>query len=140
MKADSLNGKLIAVVRIRGRVNVRGSITETLNRLRLKRVNNCTLVRMTDAYNGMLKKCSNHVAYGEIDSETLSKLIARGELKADAKALMDGTADMSALKESMPIRLKPPRHGFRSTKLGFGQGGDLGYMGAEINNLIKRMV
>ncbi len=140
MKANSLNDKLVAIVRIRGRVNVRGDTTETLNRLRLKRVNNCTLIRMTDAYYGMLKKCSNYVAYGEVDDETLSKLIEHGGLKAKAEELREGRADMVTLKEQLPIRLKPPRHGFKSTKLGFAQGGDLGYMGGAINALLKRMV
>jgi len=140
MKKNSLNNKLVAVVRIRGRVNVRSDIAETLKRLNLKRVSNCTLVKVNDAYNGMLNKCSNYVAYGEIDEPTLSRLIGRHGEGLDAKELLGGKFDAEKLKEQLPFRLHPPRHGYKSTKLNFRQGGSLGYMGSEINKLIVRMV
>ena len=47
---ENLNDKLIAAVRVRGRVNVRHDVTETLNRLRLKRVSNCALIKVTPAF------------------------------------------------------------------------------------------
>ena len=140
MKDDSINNRLVAIVRIRGRVNVRSDITETLNRLRLKRVNNCALIKVTDSYHGMIEKCSNYVAYGEIDEPTLSKLISKRGAGLDAKELLNGTFDQKKLSESMPLRLHPPRHGFKSTKLNVKQGGDLGYLGTKINALISRMV
>ncbi len=139
MSSKSLNNKLVAVVRIRGRVNVRGSIAETLTRLNLKRVNNCALVRVTDSYYGMIKKCNDYVAYGEIDTETLAKLLKKNGIDVDAKTMVEG-GDLAAVKDTMPFRLHPPRHGFRSTKLGFKQGGNLGYMGGAINGLIGRMI
>jgi large subunit ribosomal protein L30 len=132
--------ELIAIVRIRGRVNVRRDITETLERLHLKRVNNCIVLKMSPAYEGMLNKCVNYVSYGEIDAETLGKLLGRHAEGFDPKEVISGKADMAKLKERMPFRLHPPRHGFRSTKLSVKQGGDLGYKGAGINALIKRMV
>lgn len=141
MKKNPLKDKLVAVVRIRGRVNVRSDITETLNRLHLKRVSNCALIKITDSYNGMLNKCVNYVAYGEIDEPTLSKLLDKHTGKElNAKELLDGKFDSEKLKSHMPFRLHPPRHGYRSTKLHYKQGGSLGYMGAEINKLISRMV
>lgn len=142
MKDDSIKDKLVAIVRIRGRVNVRSDITETLNRLRLKRVNNCALVHVTDSYHGMIEKCSNYVAYGEIDEATLTKMLAKrgAGLNLDAKELINGKVDPKKLSEDMPIRLHPPRHGFKSTKLSVTQGGDLGYQGSKINSLIARMI
>ncbi len=140
MKDESINNKLVAIVRIRGRVNVRSDITETLNRLRLKRVNNCALIKVTDSYHGMIEKCSNYVAYGEIDEPTLSKLVSKRGEGLDAKELLSGTFDQKKLTEHMPLRLHPPRHGFKSTKLNVKQGGDLGYLGAKINTLISRMI
>jgi large subunit ribosomal protein L30 len=141
MKKNSLNDKLVAVVRIRGTVNVRSDITETLNRLNLKRVSNCTLIKVTDSYNGMLNKCSNYVAYGEIDEPTLSKMLEkRSNGDMNAKDIMAGKVDAEKLKEQMPFRLHPPRHGYKSTKLNVKQGGSLGYLGADINKLISRMV
>jgi large subunit ribosomal protein L30 len=140
MKKNSLDNKLVAVVRIRGRVNVRSDITETLKRLNLKRVSNCTLVKVNDSYNGMLNKCSNYVAYGEIDEPTLNKLLERHAKELNAKELMEGKFDYGKLKEQLPFRLHPPRHGYKSTKLNVKQGGSLGYLGGGINKLIARMV
>jgi large subunit ribosomal protein L30 len=141
MKKSSLDNKLVAIVRIRGRVNVRGDITETLKRLNLKRVSNCTLIKATESYKGMLNKCANYVAYGEIDEPTLTKLLEkRGGEGVTAKEIMDSKFDFKKLKEKLPFRLHPPRHGYKSTKLSVKQGGSLGYMGEDINKLITRMV
>ena len=140
MKQSELKGKLVVAVRIRGRVNVRGDITETLNRLNLKRVSNCALIKVNDSYLGMLKKGSNHIAYGEVDEDTLKKLVAKFALNVDPVGLLNGKVDVNDLKERMPLRLHPPKHGYKNTRLSFNQGGSLGYMGSAINGLISRMV
>ena len=140
MTGNPLENKLVAIVRVRGRVNVRHDVAETLSRLRLKRVNNCAVVRMTPDYYGMLKNCVNHVAYGEVDEETLSRLLKGSGLQLAPKDVMDGKYDAKEFKRSMPFRLHPPRHGYKSTKRSVKQGGSLGYMGPKINELIKRMV
>lgn len=132
--------KLVAVIRVRGRVNVRSNIAETLDRFRLKRVNNCVLLKLTDSYKGMLNKCINYVAYGEIDEKTLERLLSKKAEGLNAREILDGKYDLNKLKERMPFRLHPPKHGYKSTKLSFKQGGSLGYAGAEINKLINRMV
>jgi ribosomal protein L30/L7E len=75
--SEAKNDTLVAVVRIRGRVNVRSDITETLNRLHLKRVNNCAIIKQTPSLHGMIHKVENYVAYGEIDEPTLTKLLAK---------------------------------------------------------------
>lgn len=140
MKKNPLKDKLVVVVRIRGTVNVRGDITETLKRLNLKHVSNCTLIKITDSYNGMLNKCVNYVAYGEIDEPTLNKLLEKHAKELSAKELLDGKYDAEKVKIHVPFRLHPPRHGYKSTKLHFKQGGSLGYQGVEINKLITRMI
>ena len=140
MDAKTQADKLVAVVRVRGTVNVRSDISETLNRLRLKHPNNCVLLTLNKTYAGMLLKCINHVAYGEIDEANLTKLLEKKAEGLTAKELMSGKYDPVKLKEQMPLRLHPPRHGYKSTKLPFKQGGSLGYMGADINKLISRMV
>ncbi len=127
------DGKLIAIVRVRGKVRVSADVANTLERLKLKNVNNCTVVKATKDYEGMLKKCKDYVAYGEIDDETLAQL-----LKKSKKGTENGKE--LTLKESMPVRLHPPRHGYRKIKLNYRQGGALGYMGSDINGLIKRML
>ncbi len=141
MPRKGAKNKLVAAVRVRGRVGVRASIAETLDRLRLRRVNNCTLVVADGSYAGMLEKCGSYIAYGEISAETLGRLLDRKGIKADVPALIEGKREaIAALKESLPIRLKPPKHGYKSTKLSFTQGGDLGYRGERINELITRMI
>lgn len=140
MKQSALKGKIVAAVRIRGRVNVRSSIEETMDRLNLRKVNNCVIIKVTDPYLGMLKKCVNHISYGEVDEETLAKLVTKFDLKVDPKGMMNGKVDMKDIKEKMPMRLHPPRHGMKSVRRHYNQGGSLGYMGPAINALIGKMV
>jgi len=138
MKKELLN-KIVAVIRVRGRVNVRGDINETLDRLNIPHVNNCTVIKLTPSYMGMLDKCNNYIAFGEINEETLKELIESKGIGA-----MEGSQSVDAMlgkiKDRMPIKLHPPRRGYRSIKRGVNQGGALGYMGQSINDLIKRMV
>jgi large subunit ribosomal protein L30 len=138
--AGKLNGKLIAAVRVRGTVNVKGSISETLKRLNLKHVNNCVVLMVTDSYGGMINKCNGYIAYGEVSEAVLGKMLKRAGINVAAKDIIDGKVEAKSLSEQMPIRLHPPRRGYGSTKLGFNQGGTLGYMGESINSLISRMV
>ncbi len=137
---SELDNKIIAAIRVRGRVNVRHEIAETLNRLRLKRVNNCVLIKMNDSYKGMIDECSSYITYGEVDEQSLGRLIKSSGIKADPKEILEGKYDMKELKKSLPIRLHPPRRGYRSIKRTVKQGGALGYMGPAINGLIQRMV
>src|SRR5580693_1140855 len=104
MKQAALRGKVIAAIRIRGRVNVRYNVQETMDRLNLKRVNNCTIIKVNDPYLGMLKKCVNHIAYGEVDEETLSKLVTKFKLNIDPKGVISGKTDIADLNEKMPMR------------------------------------
>ncbi|MGD0510528.1 MAG: hypothetical protein ABSA33_01690, partial [Candidatus Micrarchaeaceae archaeon] len=77
----------------------------------------------------------------EIDEPTLSKMIEkRSKGGIEAKEIISGKFDPEKLKEHLPFRLHPPRHGYKSTKLNVKQGGSLGYLGADINKLITRMV
>ncbi len=136
------NDKLLALIRVRGTVGVRKDIAETLKRLRLPHVNNLSLVFPTPANIGMIKKCINYITYGEISQEMLSKLLEKKEIKLgkeDIDALLAGKKKASELMP-LPIRLRPPKHGYEGIKKHFKEGGALGYRGAEINKLINRMV
>lgn len=136
---DSIDNKLIAIVRIRGRVGVMNKIVETLERLRLKRVNNCVVVKATKSYVGMIKRCSNYIAYGEIDELTLKNLFDKNKIELEPKKIME-VGISKELRDTLPIKLHPPRHGYKSIKRGVNQGGSLGYRGPQINELIKRMI
>ncbi|MEM0094645.1 MAG: uL30 family ribosomal protein [Candidatus Micrarchaeaceae archaeon] len=137
-----LEKKLLAIIRVRGRANVRRSISETLNRLNLRRVNNLVLVFGQGQSIGMIKKCTDYIAYGEIDKATLGALNAAKGLGLDdekIEGMLSGKIPPGEVL-SLPIRMKPPKHGYKSIKRNVNDGGSLGYNGAGINNLIKRML
>ncbi len=136
--------KLLAVVRVRGRVKVRHNIAETLDRLRLRRVNNLVLVNGSDAaYAGMLKKCKDYVTFGEISKETLAKLLSAKGAKVDEagiSALLSGKKSAKQLGIEMPFGMHPPRKGYEGVKKAYKSRGALGNRGAEIDKLITRML
>ena len=72
------------VIRVRGTINIKPKIKETLNYLNLTRVNHAVIVPETDTYKGMLQKAKDYVTWGEAKPEVLAKLIKfRGKLTGD---------------------------------------------------------
>jgi large subunit ribosomal protein L30 len=69
--------KAIIAVRIRGQVNVDINRETTLRRLRLTRVNHAVLVDDRPEYLGMLRSVKDHTTWGEIDVDTLEKLLSK---------------------------------------------------------------
>ena len=153
---------MIAVIRIRGHVNVNRDIEATMKMLNLTRANHCTLVKESASYLGMLQKAKDYITYGPIEAETLAELISkRGMLAGNrpiteaymkehteyesiqefARAIVKGMADIRELSEVKPIfRLHPPVKGYRSIKRHYNAGGALGNRGEAINELIGRMI
>ncbi len=151
-----------AVIRVRGSVGVRRDIADTLKMLRLHKVNHCVIVPNTETYKGMLNKVKDYITYGEIDKDTLVKLILkRGRLPGNKrlneekiKELMDLSVeelsekiinDEILLKDTplKPVfRLHPPRKGYDKAgiKKPFSVGGSLGYRGDKINTLLEKMM
>lgn len=78
---------MIAVIRIRGQVNVKRDIVETFNRLRLGRKLTCCFIDEKDNVKmGMLKKVKMFVAYGVVSDELMKKTIEkRGQKNVDKK-------------------------------------------------------
>jgi len=151
---------VIAIVRVRGTVNVRRDVAETLKRLNLKKPNYCVVVPETKPYLGMIQKVKDYVAYGDIDLETFKKLLKRrGEVKGLGKlsgenvkklgfdsidelaeALYSGKIsfkDVPQLKRF--FRLRPPSKGYKSVKKPYPEGA-LGNWGSNISSLINRML
>ena len=80
---------MYAVVQVRGVVNTRQDIKDTLKMLRLHHINHCVLVADTPENLGMIRKVKDYVAYGEVDAVTIETLLrTRGRLIGDA-ALTD---------------------------------------------------
>lgn len=161
-KRPEVEPQCLAVVRLRGTINVRRDVKETLKMLNITRPNHATIIPATPTYLGMLKTAKDHVTWGEISAETLTELLRkRGEaiggekltekqlkeggyssLKGVAEALHSSKAKLKNLRGVRPIfRLHPPSGGFRRTlKRGFSECGELGYRGEKINDLLKKMM
>ena len=137
---SNLENKLIAVVRVRGHMGVRREFNETMARLSLERINNLVLLYGTKSNIGMVKKVGDFVTYGEISKGMLERILSgKGIAKEDALALSEGKKKPRDVID-IPIRLRPPKHGYEGIKSNFSQGGALGYRGEEINRLLERMV
>jgi len=129
---------MYAVVRIRGTINAKGEIRDTLKMLRLYHINNCTIIPETKSFKGMLQKVKDYVTWGEIDKETIEMILEKEGLDAsNAEKILEGK-----VKDVLhfPIRLHPPIKGYKSIKKPYSMGGSLGYRGKEINELIRRML
>jgi len=140
------------VVRVRGTIHARHDITETLRFLHLSRPNHATVLPEEPNVRGMLMKVQGYITWGEADRATVGELLQhRGEtvdgrkvagdkeLPELAQAVTDqGLIATSRLKPL--FRLKAPKGGWRSTKKPFARGGALGYRGAKINDLVRRML
>jgi len=142
---------MYAVIRVRGSVNVKKDIMDTLKKLRLDRVNHCVLVPKTPSFEGMLKKAKDYITWGEINKKTLEKLIVkRGRTSGDKKLEKKDAIRIAKILEKKPVsevktlkpvfRLNPPSKGYKSIRKLFSRGGALGYRGEKINDLLKRMI
>ena len=137
---------MIAIIRIKGKVDINGDVEETLERLRVRRKYACVVLRENKTLEGMIKKVRDFVAYGSIDKETLVELIKqRGQStggKIDAAKIAEEfltktNKKLADLGIKPFFRLHPPRGGIKS-KLHYPKG-VLGE-NKKINELIRRML
>ncbi len=137
-----------AIVQLRGEVNLDYDLEETLRLLNLGRVNHCTFVPETDAYEGMVQRVAEVTAFGEPSEEVVAELITRrgqptkgnediddewvaseteyGSVDELAAALV---AEETTLQEAglrPTLRLHPPRGGHDGIKKSRTNGGALG--------------
>ena len=151
-----------AVIRVRGQPDVNYDIEYTMKLLGINKVNHCAIVPANAVTKGMLQKITDYTTYGEINEETLAKLIrVRGRLEGDkmitdeylaensdfktveelAKAIIENDYKMKDLEKGKPVfRLHPPVKGYEGNKRSYKNGGALGYRGDAINALIARML
>jgi len=152
-----------AIIKLRGSVGIRPEIKHTLRLLRLHKVNHCVVVDENAYYEGMIKKVKDYVAWGEISEDMLEVLLKnRGRLEGDrrlteeylrentpfgsikelAHAMYEGEVkmkDLTGYKIKPVFRLHPPRKGHRGIKKSVKEGGELGYHGEKINELLYKM-
>jgi large subunit ribosomal protein L30 len=152
---------MYAVVRLRGQVNVRYTIEDTMKMLRLHKVNHCVVVPENPHFKGMVLKVKDYVAYGKLDAKALSELLeSRGKLEggarlteeyvrenttygsieAFAEAVIEEKASLKEIPGLKPVfRLHPPRKGHAGIKRTVQQGGVLGNHDENINVLLHKM-
>ena len=158
---------LYAVIRIRGTVDVHPEVERALYLLRLRQRFAASLYHSSlPGIEGMLRKVADWATWGEIDRDTLVELLrVRGRLVGDKPITDDWLREKLGLYGGIPeladkllagelhyhrleeygvkpfFRLHPPRGGFKgSIKKHFTVGGELGYRGTAINELIRRML
>jgi large subunit ribosomal protein L30 len=152
----------LVAVRIRGLSDISQEVKDTLSMLRLNRNCHATLVDDRPAYKGMLRKSKDCLTWGEVSQENIALLLKkRGRLVGDkkltdeyakelgyksldnlAEAIFKVEVECSSLPKVKPVfRLHPPKKGFKGKiKRSYAAGGELGYRGDAINDLLKRMV
>ena len=150
------------MVKVRGTISAQREARETLEMLSLAKTNNAVLIDNRPSYIGMLYRVQNYVTWGEVSKETVALMLKeRGRLAGGKKltdesvekmgyksinALADAIASCKAEYQKLPnvkpvFKLRPPSKGFKGkTKKSFIAGGEAGYRGEKISDLIKRMV
>lgn len=151
---------MIAAIRVRGTTGVKGEVADTMKMLRLNRINHVVILDENPSYKGMLQKAKDYITWGEINEETLAKVITkRGRLPGGEKVTEEFLKENTSHKniedvskavfkgeklEEMGIkpvfRLHPPRKGFKNVKKAYNEDGTLGYRGEDIENLIRKML
>ena len=151
---------MIAAIRVRGTTGVKGEVADTMKMLRLNRINHVVILDENPSYKGMLQKAKDYITWGEINEETLIKVITkRGRLPGGEKVTEEFLKENTSHKniedvakavfkgeklEEMGIkpvfRLHPPRKGFKNVKKAYNEDGTLGYRGEDIENLIGKML
>ena len=152
----------LVAVRIRGLSDISQEVKDTLSMLRLTRNCHATLLYDRPAYNGMLRKSKSCLTWGEVSQENIALLLKkRGRLVGDknltdesakelgykslddlAEAIFNVDVEFNSLPEVKPVfRLRPPKKGYKGkVKKSYAAGGEAGYRGEAINDLLKRMV
>ena len=150
------------MVKVRGTIRAQREVRETLKMLRLTRTNNAVLIDNRPSYIGMLYRVQNYVTWGEVSKETVALMLKERGRLAGGKKLTDESveklgfksidvladaiasckAEYQKLSNVQPFfKLRPPSKGFKGkTKKSFAAGGEAGYRGEKIKDVIKRMV
>ena len=140
---------------------MRKEIEDTLRMLNLERNCHATLIDDRPSFLGMLRKAQNVITWGEVSKETIALLLRkRGRIVGNRKltdeyvkkigydsldALAEAIYNLKVKLKDLPgvkpvFRLHPPRKGYKGTvKKSYSAGGETGYRGEAINELIQKM-
>ncbi len=149
-----------AVLRVRSPRKKQKKTEDTLKMLRLNKINHCTVVPETPAYQGMLNKVKDLITWGEVDGDTIVQLLEHSsdldvetmekeindqtsyeDIEEFAEAVSNGEITIDGLNGLDNIfRMHPPEGGYEGVKKPYKTGGTLGYRGRNINDLLKKML
>ncbi len=154
--------KCLVAVRVRGTISAQREARETLEFLHLGQTNHAVLIDNRPSYKGMLQLVHSYVTWGEPTKETVSLMLQKRARLAGDKKLTDeyiqnaGYKSIDDLAEAIVqckvefqklpgvqtrFKFHPPTKGFKgNVKKSFRAGGEAGYRGEAINDLVKRMV
>lgn len=154
--------KCLITVRVRGIISAQREARETLRLLHLEHTNHAILIDDRPSYKGMLQRVQSYVTWGEASKETVAAMLQkRGRLLGNkklteeyaqkagyksiddlAEAVVTCKVDFSKLPEIQPLfKLHPPTKGYKGKiKKSFRAGGEAGYRGEAVNELVKRMI
>ncbi len=149
-------------VRIRGTVSASKEVRETLRMLHLTKNNYAVLIDDRPSFRGMIETVRDYVTYGELSKEGIISLIQKKGRSVGGKKLTDeyakkvGHNSLEELADAVsacrveywklhgiqPVfKLHPPTKGFKGKiKRGYGAGGESGYRGESIGELLNRML
>ncbi|MDO8508413.1 MAG: hypothetical protein Q7S27_01885 [Nanoarchaeota archaeon] len=139
---------MILAIRISGLVDVNENIEKTLFRLRLRRKYSAVILHPTEINMKLLKLLRNHLAYGEVNKETLKDLIEKRAMPLNKSKKINSEKVLEQLEKN-PLdsdikpffRLHPPRGGIDSKNhFGVSRKAVLGDNRDKINDLVRRML
>jgi large subunit ribosomal protein L30 len=161
MSQQTEAAKCIVVVKIRGQVSAQREARETTEFLHLTHTNHAVILDNRPAFLGMLRRAQSYVTWGEATKETITMMLKQrgktGNTKlTDAYAQKVGYKTLDELADAIfsckveywhlegitPVfKLRPPKKGYKGkTKKSFKAGGEAGFRGEAINQLVQRMV
>lgn len=156
-----MSSNKLAVVLVRGLVNLSPDVRKTLELLRLHKKHACVVIDDNKVNRGMLQRVKDYVTFGEIDESTFKGMLDKraemyGKVKvSDSKEKIDtaklakdyfaGEIKLRDFEEKgvKPFfRLSPPVKGFerKGIKVPYTRGGVLGNRGESMKDLIAKML
>jgi|ECHnycMinimDraft_1075156.scaffolds.fasta_scaffold00037_40 large subunit ribosomal protein L30 len=162
MNAPEPNGKPVIIIRIRGRVDVPSKVEYIAKDVRIERKFNASIYPYTHSLAGKLMILNSIATWGEIDEYTLYRLLskrlerAKGERASEeylkknlgltlrdlVSEIMKGSTLSKYKEHLLPyLRLHPPSGGFKGKiNSPYSNGGELGYRGEKIKELVMKMM
>jgi large subunit ribosomal protein L30 len=154
--------KCIVAVKVRGEISAQREAKETTEMLHLSHSNHAVIIDSRPAFMGMLKRAQSYVTWGEASKETVALMLTKRGKLAGSKPITEEAAQKMGYKSidylaeaivtckvfhwdlegvQKVFRLHPPKKGYHGkTKKSYRAGGEAGYRGEAINELVKRMV